>query len=118
MDLDDVDLTGDHSWERLHIRALGIIYVRGCTVRAVTDESGTIIGSRDDKGNIYRAVGTERTYRVELDEAQYQMDMAAMVADSEREDVYTTFNLLMRRKPEENNFKAVLQTIRDLMETE
>ena len=29
--------------------------------------------------------------------------------------MYATFNLLMRRKPKENNFKAVLECIRDLM---
>eukprot|EP01113_Clastostelium_recurvatum_P032039 TRINITY_DN4066_c0_g1_i3.p1 TRINITY_DN4066_c0_g1~~TRINITY_DN4066_c0_g1_i3.p1 ORF type:complete len:1486 (-),score=430.72 TRINITY_DN4066_c0_g1_i3:35-3970(-) len=29
--------------------------------------------------------------------------------------VYKTFNILLRRKPKENNFKAVLQTIRELM---
>ncbi|CAG8678431.1 9133_t:CDS:10, partial [Funneliformis caledonium] len=34
------------------------------------------------------------------------------------EDVYETFNVLMRRKPKENNFKAVLETIRDLMQSE
>ena len=33
------------------------------------------------------------------------------------EDVYGTFNVLIRRKPKENNFKAVLETIRDLMNT-
>lgn len=33
------------------------------------------------------------------------------------EDVYSSFNILMRRKPKENNFKAVLETIRDLMNT-
>jgi intron-binding protein aquarius len=32
--------------------------------------------------------------------------------------VYETFNILMRRKPKENNFKAVLETIRELMNTE
>ncbi|VDQ12856.1 unnamed protein product, partial [Trichobilharzia regenti] len=31
------------------------------------------------------------------------------------EDLYDTFNVLIRRKPKENNFKAVLETIRDLM---
>ena len=31
------------------------------------------------------------------------------------EDPYAGFNLLMRRKPKENNFKAVLESIRDLM---
>lgn len=34
------------------------------------------------------------------------------------EDVYDTFNILIRRKPKENNFKAVLETIRDLMNTD
>jgi intron-binding protein aquarius len=34
------------------------------------------------------------------------------------QDVYETFNILMRRKPKENNFKAVLETIRELMNTE
>ncbi|OXA60041.1 Intron-binding protein aquarius [Folsomia candida] len=30
-------------------------------------------------------------------------------------DVYETFNIFLRRKPKENNFKCVLETIRDLM---
>jgi intron-binding protein aquarius len=33
-------------------------------------------------------------------------------------DVYETFNVLVRRRPEENNFKAVLETIRDLMQSD
>jgi intron-binding protein aquarius len=32
-------------------------------------------------------------------------------------DCYSRLNLLIRRKPKENNFKAVLETIRDLMNT-
>lgn len=31
------------------------------------------------------------------------------------EDVYKTVNVVMRRKPKENNFKAILECIRDLM---
>ena len=34
------------------------------------------------------------------------------------QDVYETFNIILRRKPKENNFKAVLETIRDLMNNE
>lgn len=34
------------------------------------------------------------------------------------QDPYETFNIILRRKPKENNFKAVLETIRDLMNTE
>ena len=36
--------------------------------------------------------------QVAMDTAQYQLDMTA-VQDSQAEDVYSTFNLLMRRKP-------------------
>lgn len=33
-------------------------------------------------------------------------------------DIHQTFNILVRRKPQENNFKAVLETIRDLMQSD
>ncbi|KAF2323779.1 hypothetical protein GH714_036894 [Hevea brasiliensis] len=46
--------------------------------------------------------------------AQYHMDVTD-IADKGTEDVYRTFNVLMRRKPKENNFKAILESIRDLM---
>lgn len=42
--------------------------------------------------------GLKRTLVVALDTAQYQLDMEAMQA-SGSEDVYSTFNLLVRRKP-------------------
>ena len=32
-------------------------------------------------------------------------------------DCYSRLNIVVRRKPKENNFKAVLETIRDLMNT-
>ena len=43
-------------------------------------------------------VGLKRTLTVALDPAQYQADMTHM-ATHRSEDVYSTFNLLMRRKP-------------------
>ena len=49
--------------------------------------------------------------------SQYQLDMNYM-AKHKSEDVYSSFNLIMRRKPKENNFKAVLESIRDLMNEE
>lgn len=51
-----------------------------------------------------------------LDCNQYRADMDG--ASQGKEDVYETFNIMMRRKPKENNFKAVLETIRELMNTE
>ncbi|KAL5962818.1 RNA helicase aquariu [Taenia solium] len=51
-------------------------------------------------------------------EAISVLEKKAFEADSSSpEDIYDTFNVLVRRKPKENNFKAVLDTIRDLMNT-
>jgi intron-binding protein aquarius len=53
---------------------------------------------------------------VELDPAQYQLDVsAAAAAGPEAVDVYATFNLMLRRESKENNFKAVLESIRDTL---
>jgi len=80
--------------------------------------------------------GTERTLVVALDTAQYQVSFLFFVAcrpafrlanlyavqidvtrqvESNGPDVYAGLNLLVRRKPKENNFKAILDCIRDLM---
>ncbi|GJS74709.1 putative reverse transcriptase domain-containing protein [Tanacetum coccineum] len=55
-----------------------------------------------------------RTVRVALDTTQYHMDVSD-IAKRVAEDVYHSFNILMRRKSKENNFKAILESIRDLM---
>lgn len=63
-----------------------------------------------------------RTYRVLLDTNQYQIDLTSGSVGSSSsaapaEEIYESFNILVRRKPKANNFKAVLETIRDLMNT-
>ncbi|VDM30671.1 unnamed protein product [Hydatigera taeniaeformis] len=51
-------------------------------------------------------------------EAIAVLEKRAFEAESSSpDDIYDTFNVLVRRKPKENNFKAVLDTIRDLMNT-
>ncbi|KAI2654745.1 RNA helicase aquarius [Labeo rohita] len=77
----------------------GLVYVRGCEVQ----------GMLDDKGRVIEEVW--------LDPNQYQQDMTNSIQNG-AEDPYETFNIIMRRKPKENNFKAVLETIRNLMNTE
>ena len=107
------------SWQRLQEEGNVIVYVRGCEVRQVIDESGKVIGERDEDGKQHHAVGSVRTYRVTLDPAQYTLDMQRVQAhpeEPEGEDVYTTFNLLIRRKAKENNFKGVLAAIRDVLQ--
>ncbi|XP_058724177.1 uncharacterized protein LOC131595734 isoform X2 [Vicia villosa] len=96
---------------------LGLQYVRGCEVIEIRDEEGTLMN--DFSGKIKREdwkppKGELRTVTVALDTAQYHMDVNN-IAEKGGEDVYGTFNVLMRRKPKENNFKAILESIRDLM---
>lgn len=65
------------------------------------------------------STGFQRTLVVALDPAQYQLDVNAMAAapagSAAAQDLYASFNYVMRRSAKENNFKAVLESIRDIM---
>lgn len=96
---------------------LGLQYVRGCEVIEIRDEEGGLMN--DYTGRVKRdewkpPKGEIRTVKIALDTAQYHID-ATELAEKGAENVYGTFNILMRRKPKENNFKAILESIRDLM---
>ncbi|XP_073465795.1 RNA helicase aquarius [Aquarana catesbeiana] len=93
----------------------GLMYVRGCEIQGMLDEKGRVIEEGPEPKP--KLKGDARTYRVFLDPNQYQQDMTNTIQNG-AEDVYETFNLIMRRKPKENNFKAVLETIRKLMNTD
>ena len=96
------------------VSQLGLIYVRGCEVEGMLDDNGRVIEEGPEPKP--QLTGESRTYRVLLDTNQYHLDMER-TSTQKTEDVYDTFNVLMRRKPKENNFKAVLETIRELMNT-
>ncbi|KAG7202604.1 hypothetical protein KM043_009794 [Ampulex compressa] len=93
---------------------VGLTTVRGCEVEGMLDSNGRVIEDGPEPRPILP--GDSRTYRVWLDSNQYRIDMDN--ASHGGEDVYEGFNIIMRRKPKENNFKAVLETIRELMNTE
>jgi len=95
------------------LQQYGINYIRGVEVIETVDEEGhtfTGMGETADK----RLTGNKRVLRCYLDAAQYQLDTTTGVG----EEVYKGFNIIMRRNPKENNFKAVLECIRDLMSTQ
>ncbi|KAF1743708.1 LOW QUALITY PROTEIN: hypothetical protein MXB_1243, partial [Myxobolus squamalis] len=75
----------------------GIISVRGAEVVGMMDEDGNVL----NEGSEYKRKDNQCSYRIALDPNQY-----------------LNFNVIIRRKPKENNFKAVLETIRSLMNTE
>merc|ERR1719264_1725687 len=93
---------------------VGLLYVRGCEVEGMLDDNGRVIEEGPEPKP--QLTGEGRTFRVLLDTNQYHMDMES-TSIHKTDDVYDTFNILMRRKPKENNFKAVLETIRELMNT-
>nr|DBA14218.1 TPA: hypothetical protein GDO54_005219 [Pyxicephalus adspersus] len=97
------------------VEQTGLMYVRGCEIQGMLDEKGRVIEEGPEPKP--KLKGDTRTFRVFLDPNQYQQDMTNAIQNG-AEDVYETFNLIMRRKPKENNFKAVLETIRNLMNTD
>ncbi|PIA13151.1 P-loop containing nucleoside triphosphate hydrolase protein [Coemansia reversa NRRL 1564] len=86
--------------------------VRGCEVECRLDAKGQPIDERADEdvrqGN--RAdTGRMRYFRVLLDKHQYYSDI------QQDSDVYASLNVVLRRRPQENNFKGALESIRELM---
>jgi intron-binding protein aquarius len=75
----------------------GIKYIRGAEIYG-------------NDGNQSKGNEPKRRLRIKLDPAQYYLDVTAGLSDC-----YERINLLVRRKPKENNNKAVLDTIRDLI---
>ncbi|OUM62471.1 hypothetical protein PIROE2DRAFT_25518, partial [Piromyces sp. E2] len=99
----------------------GLGYVRGCEIIALLGEDGNPIDESVPYTTPLKSIGepkTVRSIRVLLDPNQYKMDLDNFNSKQIDNDVYSSFTILMRRKPKENNFKAVLETIRDLMQTE
>jgi intron-binding protein aquarius len=97
----------------------GVEFVRGCELVHVLDADRNIMG-RDDpfdertEKKSSASTSMKRTFRVHLDPAQYHLDVLA-AAKGTFELPYGSFNMIMRRRPEENNFRSVLACIRDLI---
>lgn len=79
----------------------GVKYIRGCELLGMYDEADNLI--RDYDTNFSARAGNIRKLRVKLDAIQYTQDM-----NNKEEDIYGTFNLIVRRRPEANNFRGVL----------
>lgn len=102
-----------YNYREPFIPQVGLVAVRGCEIEGMLDANGRVIEDGPDPRP--QLPGEKRTYRVWLDCNQYKMDMDNLQESGV--DVYESFNIIIRRKPKENNFKAVLETIRHLMNT-
>ena len=97
-----MSLYDQFDWNQPFVPQVGLAYVRGCEVEGMLDEEGRVIEEGPEPKP--QLMGKRRTFRVWLDTNQYQQDMLDVVNGNE--DVYETFNIFMRRKPKENNFKV------------
>ncbi|KAJ1373953.1 hypothetical protein KIN20_036515 [Parelaphostrongylus tenuis] len=94
-----------------------VTYVRGCEIEGMMDQNGQVIEEFEAYEKKPQIQGDIRKYRVFLDPNQYRIDMENRI-EKGAEDIYYTFNLVVRRDPKTNNFKAVLATMRQLLNTE
>lgn len=86
----------------------GLVRIRGGEIADIFDEDNTrmkLPGQRRN-GNVRRLV-------LKMDPAQYHLDL--LEDSNARASVYESFNLLLRRRPRENTFKGVLETVRTLI---
>ena len=117
---------------RAFCEEFGVKHVRGAEIWEVRDGAGNLLNDpsgrpgREGGRGAGGPVGTLRTYKVFLDPAQYHMDATREGgreggrmegAGTGAAGIYEGMNLLIRRNAKENNFKAVLETIRGLMTT-
>ena len=107
---------------RSTVNMFGLQFVRGAEVIEVRNKSrkhqniSTCIASTIGKSAV-KENGDHRTFTLSLDPAQYQVD-ALNKSRNPESDVYRKLNVFVRRKPKENNFKALLESIRDILNTE
>eukprot|EP01083_Nonionella_stella_P034028 93151_1 len=105
-------------WDEFSMKELGIAHVRGCQIVSIRDGDSPqhVMNEYDlETGEKYTTNSTKRIYDVAFDCAQYQLDIESMVENENCGDIYSYFNLLIRRKGKENNFKSVLRCITSLM---
>ena len=94
-------------------KSSGIIHLRTAEIVQLLDENGRMI--RDDfqdQTNGYRHKPKTRRALVNLDSLAYKADEEAK--SKGRPDIYDQINLIVRRRSRENNFKAVLESIKHL----
>ena len=82
----------------------GIQMVRGAQIELIRDENGNQVNLKVNK----KPAGVKRTMRLVFDPVQFMQDNF---------DDYSSFNVLIRRKSEENQFKNVMNTLKDLLKS-
>lgn len=96
----------------------GLKALRCAEVISVLDENGRVLRHDQDAHDHVEGFARPRQRRLllRLDAAAYQRDKQR--SDSGKGDVYDDINVIVRRRARENNFKAILESIRQLVLSE
>jgi intron-binding protein aquarius len=90
---------------------IGLRHLRAAEVVHVQDENGKILREpRSEEGEGRRP--RQRRLIVKIDAATYEEDREQMTKT--KVDIYTSINLVIRRRGRENNFKSILESIKRL----
>ncbi|KAL8674133.1 MAG: hypothetical protein Q9168_001470 [Polycauliona sp. 1 TL-2023] len=106
------DLSNGHG-AHANSRDVGLRALRAAEVEQVLDETGRVIRDMPEgEPNGY-------THRPRLRRLILKLDTTAWQVDNKRKaegkpDIYESFNVVVRRKGRENNFKKILETIKHL----
>ncbi|KAK5669780.1 hypothetical protein QVD99_004160 [Batrachochytrium dendrobatidis] len=101
----------------LFMKRYGIVSVRGCEVCELLGENGKPVDDfisaqttriHEDKPRVWR---NQRSISVLFDTNQYLLD--TLTGNKAKTNVSDTFNVVIRLRSELNNFKAVLDALRD-----
>jgi intron-binding protein aquarius len=79
------------------IPQVGLVYVRGCEIDGMVGDDGKV--AEEGLESKVKISGDTRSWRVFLDTNQYKIDTDKITNNPGTEDVYSTFNVLVRRKP-------------------
>lgn len=93
----------------------GVQYVRGAEIVSHMDEDRNEI-TKFENSKSAKPEGNIRYLQILLDSVQYKQDLETL--GEKDNEVYGSLHLLVRRKQKENNFKAILTTIKDVLNTE
>ncbi|GAB7363062.1 hypothetical protein MBLNU230_g3355t1 [Neophaeotheca triangularis] len=106
--------TNGHNGPQGEAEKLGLQALRCAEVISVLDEQGRVLrynqGAQGDGEGFARP--RQRRLLLRLDAASYRQDKER--ADKGQGDIYDNVNLIVRRRARENNFKSVLESIRQL----
>lgn len=110
---DEIPAIGNGHTIRDSTRQSGLARLRAAEVVQVLDENGRAIRDKSlGQTNGYPRNAGNRKLLVNIDALAYKIDEDRK--SKGKPDIYDTMNIVVRRKGRENNFKRILESIKDL----